>query len=90
MSRRTYDMGTQNAQRVAVKRNTCTEDTYNDRQRVGTSVKSQWPVETCTAAVKWNRMHMHVTMFVSVCINIIRQYATYIYNHASGVCKCTV
>ena len=90
MSRRTSYMGTQHTQRVAVKRNTCTEDTYNNRPRVGTSVKSQWPVEACTTVLKWNRMQMRVTMFVSVCINIIRQYATYIYNHASGMCKCTV
>ena len=61
-------MGTQRAQRIVVKRNTCTED---NTQRVGTS--NQWPVQTCTTAVKWNRMHVRVTMFVSVCTIIIKQ-----------------
>ena len=42
-SMRTSYMGTQHAQRVVVKRNTCTED---NTQRVGTS--NQWPVQSCT------------------------------------------
>ena len=47
--RRTSYMGTRNAQRVVVKRNTCTEDTYNNTQRVGTS--NRWPVQTCITAI---------------------------------------
>ena len=61
-------MGTQHAQRVVVKRNTYRED---NPQRVVTS--NQWPVQTCTTAVKWNEIHVHVTMFVSVCTIISRQ-----------------
>ena len=60
-------MGTEHAQRVIVKRYTCTEDTC---KRVGTS--NQWPVAQ-QQFNKWNRMHVHVTMFVSVCTIITRQ-----------------
>ena len=68
-------MGAQHAQRVVVKRNTCTEDMCKNTHRVGTS--NQWPVQTCTTASSlinaWNRMHVHVTMFVNVCTIITRQ-----------------
>ena len=46
---RTSYMGAQHAQRVVVKRNTCTDGTCNNTQRVGTS--NQWPVQTCITAV---------------------------------------
>ena len=52
--------------------NTCTED---NTQRVGAS--NQWHVHMHMHAQqqfdKWNRMHVHVTMFVSVCTIITRQ-----------------
>ena len=60
----------QHAQRIVVKRNTCTEDKCNNTQSVGTS--SQSPIKTCTFN-KWNRMHVHDTISVSVCIIISRQ-----------------
>ena len=65
-------MGTQHAQRVVVNRNTCTEDTCNNTQRVGTS--DQWPYKHAQQQFnKWNRMHVHVTMFASVCTISARQ-----------------
>ena len=85
--RRTSCMGTQHAQRVVVKRNTCTEDLCNNTHRVGTS--NQWPVQHNSSY----RMHVHVTMYVSVCTMHHYQtgllYATYMYNHlvcASVLC----
>ena len=36
-------MGTQNAQRVVVKWNTCRKNTCNNTQQLGTS--NQWPVQ---------------------------------------------
>ena len=29
---------------------------------------NQWPLQTCTQALKWNRMHVHVTMCVCMCV----------------------
>ena len=61
-------MGTQHAQRVVAKRNTCTEDTYNN-------IQSQY-IKSVAYTKMHNssyRMHVHVTMFVSVCTSITRQ-----------------
>ena len=81
---RTSYRGAQHAQRVVVKRNSCTEDTCNNTQRVVTS--NQWPVQTCTTAAvnKWNRMYLHVTMFVRCVYHHCQTgllYATYMYNY---------
>ena len=69
--RRTSYMGTQHALRVVVKRNTCTDDTCNNAQLVhqisGLYKHAQQQFN------RWNRMHVHVTMFVSVCTIITRQ-----------------
>ena len=56
-------------QHIVVKRNTCTEDTCNNTQRV--SASNQWPVKHAQQQFnKCNRMHVHVAM---VCTIIIRQ-----------------
>ena len=39
---------------------------------------------------KWNRMHVHVTMFVSVCISTRQVYCMPHPYKPSGMCKCTV
>ena len=49
-------MGTQHAQRVVVKRNTCTEDTCNNTQRAGTQISGLY--KHAQAVNKWNRMHV--------------------------------
>ena len=71
--RRTSYVGIQHAQRVVVKGNTCTEDTCMCTiHRVGTSNQGLYKhaQQQCN---KWNKMHLHVTMFVSVCTIITRQ-----------------
>ena len=62
-------MGTQHAQRVVVKRNTCTED---NAQRVGTSISGLYK-HAQQQFNKWNRMHVHV----SVCTIITRHMPHY-------------
>ena len=56
-------MGTQHAQGVVVKRNTCTEDTCNNTQRVSTAISGLYKLAQ-QQFNKWNGMHVHVTMFV--------------------------
>ena len=85
-------MGTQHAQRVVVKSNTCTEDTCNNTQRVGTS--NQWLYKHAQQQFNgWNRMHVDVAMLVSVCSMHHFQtgllYVTYMHKHlvcASVLC----
>ena len=54
---------------VVAKRNTCTEDTCNKSQRVDTSISGMYK-HAQQQSNKWNRMHVYVTMFVSVCTSL--------------------
>ena len=52
-------MGTQPAHRVVVKKNTTTEDTYNNTEEIHREGrkfvrKKQWPAQTCITEAKWN------------------------------------
>ena len=70
-------MGTQHAQRVVVKRNTCTED---NTQRVSTSISGLYK----HAQQQFNNgieCNVRVTMFVSVCTIITGQDYCYCMPH---------
>ena len=60
-------MGTQHAQRVGlvVKRNTCTEDRCTIHRESVHQISGLYK-HAKQQFNKWNRMHVHVTMYVSV------------------------
>ena len=74
-------MGTRHAQRVVVKRNTCTEVTCNNTLKVGTLVCTNLHNSSLINGIECTCMSQCLSVFVPSLPDRFIVYATYMYNN---------